>query len=397
MDWFRRAVAALLGTPPAASDPSAELTRCEALVEASLALARCPLDSGPEPILRLTVRSAARLAAGGAALALVDRDGRIERYAAEGTDGCIRDTLARPDVLLPLLDAIRTLGGPVGFEDLDPGAARLLAALAPHGFLAVPLDGTGGLLVVIAAESGPRVDGDVSGPLGMLGTLAGATLERAQQVSAQRERRDELHRLAEHVLAARDEELRHTAHELHEGTCQRLAAANVQLQALEPLLAGNVGAAHARLRDARALVNQTIGELRELAQALRPSVLEDFGYLHALRWYLGRLRSRSGVALSLEVEGADGRLPQAMEGALYSATEDALKTLADGRHGPLRVRYRRDGAAVRIQIAGQAPEDVDLVAMRERLRPFGGAVHVTTEPDAPAVIEVQVPAPAVAN
>lgn len=398
MDWLRRGLAALFPAPPSAPGSGPELARCEALIEAALALARCPTDGGPEAVLRVAAHAAAHLVGGGAALSLVDREGRMARYVAEGTDGCTRDTLARPDVMLPLLEAMRALGGPVGLEDLDPGAARLLAALAPHGFLAAPIDGDAGLLFVLAPESEPPVDGEVSVLLGMLGVLVGATLERARLVSTSRERCEELHRLAEHVLVARDEELRQTSHELHEGICQRLAAANVQLQALEPLLAGSVDGAHARLRDARSLVNQTLGELRELAQALRPSVLEDFGYLHALRWYLGRLKMRSGVALSLEVEGDDDRLPVAIEGALYRATEDALKTLADRRHhGPLRVRYRHDNGAVRIQIAGQSPEEVDLVAMRERLRPFGGAVRVTTEPDASAVIEVQVPTRAVAN
>jgi hypothetical protein len=59
----------------------------------------------------------------------------------------------------------------------------------------------------------------------------------------------------------------------------------------------------------------------------------------------------------------------------------------------LRVRYRREPTAVRIEIAGPSPDTVDLVAMRERLRPFGGAVRVTPAADDRAVIHVEVPAP----
>jgi hypothetical protein len=58
----------------------------------------------------------------------------------------------------------------------------------------------------------------------------------------------------------------------------------------------------------------------------------------------------------------------------------------------LRVRYRREPETVRVEIAGPSPDAVDLVAMRERLRPFGGAVHVIAS-DERAVIHVEVPAP----
>jgi len=158
------------------------------------------------------------------------------------------------------------------------------------------------------------------------------------------------------------------------------------------------GAAPACLRDARALLNQTLRELRELAQRLRPSVLENLGYVEALRWYLGRLRTRDGVAPSLEIEGSETRLPVAMETALYRATEQALGAAAETQGaGCVRVRYRREAEGVRIEIAGRSPDVVDLVAMRERLRPFGGAVLVNAPPDRAPVIEMQMPAPAAAR
>jgi len=193
------------------------------------------------------------------------------------------------------------------------------------------------------------------------------------------------------VLARRDEDLGRTARELHEGTCQRLAAVNAQLEALGFMLEGQ-RVPMARLRDARSLVNQVVGELRDLAQQLRPAVLANLGYVEALRWYVGQLRERSGVTLSVEVEGAETRLPIEMESALYRATEEAIGAASDSEASRwVRVRYRREPAAVRVQIAGTAPGTVDLLAIRERLRPFGGAVLITTAPDEAPVIEVRVP------
>jgi signal transduction histidine kinase len=210
-------------------------------------------------------------------------------------------------------------------------------------------------------------------------------------VATLRETSDALRRFAGEILERRDEQLRQTARELHDGIGQRLAAANAQLQALAPLLDGSPPAARERFRDARALVVRTLGELRELAHALRPSVLEDFGYVQALRWHLRRLRARDGLSLALEVEGSEVRLPIEVETALFRATEEVLASIAPGGDGRvLRVRYRGT-AGVMVEIAGGAVEPVDLGPVRERLRPFGGDVHVDSAPDAATVIAFEIP------
>jgi signal transduction histidine kinase len=119
-------------------------------------------------------------------------------------------------------------------------------------------------------------------------------------------------------------------------------------------------------------------------------LLDHLGYVHALRWYAGRLQERTGVALSLEVEGEDHRFPMEMEAALYRATEDALSSGAR-RQADMRVCYRHRPAAVQLEIAGMTPGAIELAAMRERLRPFRGTVRVSTPPDAPPVVALELP------
>jgi signal transduction histidine kinase len=373
---------------PPAHVPDLTRYRDDALAHAAVELAAVPGDAGPDAVLRITVDAAARITGGAVALALA-ADGRLERFVAQGLDGCTRDTLARADVLGALVARLRALDRPLSPDDLDPAIARMLHAVAPNGVVVVPV-GADGLLILAARAPRGGLDGDALGLVKLVADLAGAALGRAREFAALEEACGELRRLSGQVLARRDEELGRTARELHEGICQRLAAVNAQLEALGSMVEGQ-RAPLARLRDARGLVNQAVGELRELAQRLRPSVLENLGYVEALRWYVGRLRERSGVALSLEVEGSETRLPVEMESALYRATEEALGAASGAEASRrLRVRYRREPAAVRVQIAGTPPGAVDLVAIRERLRPFGGDVEVTTGGDAP-VIEVHVP------
>jgi signal transduction histidine kinase len=343
------------------------------------------VDGSLEAVMRVIAQAAAQLTGAGAALVTIDGEGRLERLAATAADGCARQTLARPDVLDVLVEGLRSSGRPLGPDDLDGAAAGLLEAVAPNGFLALPVGpGLRGMLVLLEPDSGPVLDEAAVGLAAVVAVVAGEALASIGRAAALWDACEELRHLAAHVLARRDRESEETAHELHESLCQQLAGANAELQAVEHLLEGDAPA-RARVRDARRLVNRTIGELRELAQRLRPSMLEDLGYVQALRWYTGRLRERTGISLSLEVEeGEDRRFPIEMESALYRATEEALDEGAR-RHVALRVSYRHAPAVVQLEIAGTRPGAIELAAMRERLRPFRGTVRVTVAPDAPVV------------
>jgi signal transduction histidine kinase len=172
---------------------------------------------------------------------------------------------------------LERLGHPLRSADLDAATARTLAAVAPHGLVFVPIDrSTLFALVGLGPEQG--LDEDTVVVATMLARLTDSALANARAVEALRARCEELRRLSTHILERQDDDLGRTAYELHEGTCQRLAAANAQLEALGAILDGQ-RVALAPLRDARALVNQALGELRELAQRMRPSVLGSLGYL----------------------------------------------------------------------------------------------------------------------
>jgi signal transduction histidine kinase len=374
---------------------SVSVERNEALIDAALALATDSAEGHLEAVMQQVAWRAAALTGGAAALALIDGEGQLERFAAQGADRCTRETITKPELLGPLVARVRALGRPLGLDDLDGATARTLGAVAPHGLLAVPVGaGVSAVLLLLEPAAGEALDDDVLAAVAMLAMLAATALENVRRFATLRETCDELRHVAVEVIERRDEQLRHSAREIHDGIGQRLAAANAQLQALEPLLEGGPDAARERFRDARSLVVRVLGELRELAHALRPSLLEDFGYVPALRWYLRQLRERSGVNLSLEIEGPDIRMPFEMENALFRATEEMVGSLVRWQEaGPLRVRYRRDPETVQVEIAGPSSEPLNLGAVRERLRPFGGAVRVTSAPDAPTVIAVEVPAP----
>src|SRR5262249_49274523 len=235
MTWIERLLPRHPGAAQDGRPCGPSIQRNEALIEAALALANDSADGKLEAVVQQVARRAAAITGAAAALALVDAEGRLEYLAADAPDRCAWDTIASPELLGPLVARARALGRPLRLDDLE--GFTPVAALAPHGFLAIPIGvGVSGLLLLIEPAAERVLDDHASAAVGMLATLAATALENARQFATLRETCDALRHVAADVIQRRDEQLRHTAGEIHEGIGQRLAAANAQLQALEPLL-----------------------------------------------------------------------------------------------------------------------------------------------------------------
>jgi signal transduction histidine kinase len=86
----------------------------------------------------------------------------------------------------------------------------------------------------------------------------------------------ELGRVSFHMLEDQEAAARRFSHELHDELGQSLTAVKANLAAIE----GN----SARVADCIHLVDEAIGNVREMSQLLRPTILDDFGLAAGLRW-----------------------------------------------------------------------------------------------------------------
>src|SRR5207244_1701330 len=91
------------------------------------------------------------------------------------------------------------------------------------------------------------------------------------------------------------------------------------VQAIEQQLPPALGELRARAADARRLAARTVAQLRELAQLLRPSVLDDYGLMPSLQTCLKDFQERHGVTATLSSEGVPERLP-ALGGSVTTAS-----------------------------------------------------------------------------
>jgi len=232
--------------------------------------------------------------------------------------------------------------------------------------------------------------------------FAAITLRMASQLIRRLEfQTAELGRVSFHMLEDQEAAARRFSHELHDELGQSLTAVKTNLTALD--VNGQVNAE--RLADCLRLVDEAIGNVRQMSQLLRPTILDDFGLEAGLRWLCEGFATRTGIEVTCDSHFA-GRLPDETETHLFRIAQEALTNVA--RHASakhVRVQLEPGPGEIRLTIADDGcgltpapanPRGLGLIGMRARARSAGGDVAVRSESGGGVVIEVRVPVPGVA-
>jgi signal transduction histidine kinase len=211
----------------------------------------------------------------------------------------------------------------------------------------------------------------------------------------------ELSRVSWQMLADQEAAARRFSHELHDELGQSLTAIKTNLTALD----SGGGGSRARLEDCVKLVDEAIGNVRQLSHLLRPTILDDFGLEAGLRWLCDGFSARTGIDARLE-SNFSGRLEDQTETHLFRIAQEALTNIA--RHsGAARVEMKLTAAGGEIVLsvhddgrglaAGRTALDAPLgrglgmIGMRARARTAGGDLAVRSRPGEGVLIEVRVP------
>jgi len=226
----------------------------------------------------------------------------------------------------------------------------------------------------------------------------------------------ELSRVSFRMLETQESTARRFSHELHDELGGSLTAIKSNLTAIASALNGSVSS-RSRIEDCIKLVDQSISNVRELSQLLRPTILDDFGLDAGLSWLADRFRERTGIEVDYRSEFT-GRLPDETETHLFRIVQEALTNIA--RHSAatrVTIHLRAEGDSIRLTLAdngrglsdprtgarpgrGSGPGDsasspshsgLGLSGMRARAQSAGGELEVKSQPGAGVTIEVRAP------
>src|SRR4051812_40904317 len=227
--------------------------------------------------------------------------------------------------------------------------------------------------------------------------FAAVTLRMASQLIRGMEwQTAELGRVSWHMLENQEAAARRFSHELHDELGQSLTAVKTNLTSLD----SNAPLQRERLKDCLSLVDEAIGNVRQLSQLLRPTILDDFGLEAGLRWLADGFAARTGIEVKVD-SSYPGRLPDETETHLFRIAQEALTNVA--RHAEAKhvtLTLQPNGNAIRLAIqddGGGLPNPpspdrgLGLIGIRARARSAGGDASIRSSPGQGVLIEVQVP------
>ena len=218
-------------------------------------------------------------------------------------------------------------------------------------------------------------------------------------------------RLAVELIDAGDRERAAISRELHDSTAQTLAALVMQLSAAKRSMEeGAIESLKQQIEGARELATGALEEVRGLAHAMHPLVLDELGLIAALR-RLARESSTDGAedaGVSVRViadDGVDAIFPPTTASVLYRVAEEALlnaRRHAESEHVEIRVRTDANSASLEVSDDGigfdpdSAPltrSGIGLFIMRERIALIDGNLRVTGSAGGGTSVIASVPLP----
>jgi two-component system NarL family sensor kinase len=211
-------------------------------------------------------------------------------------------------------------------------------------------------------------------------------------------RTEEVRQLSAKLMKLQDEERRRIARELHDSTGQMLAAMKM---VLDQMKAEAVGEKFSLLVSQTIEINEEMSrQLRTMSYLLHPPLLDEAGLPSALQWYADGFAERSAIKVDLQIDSDFGRLPDAMEIALFRIVQECLTNIH--RHSgssSASIRVNRKSERIDIEISdggkgispdhlreGKVVPGVGMMGMQERMRQFGGSMEVTSSKDGTAVL-----------
>jgi PAS domain S-box-containing protein len=215
--------------------------------------------------------------------------------------------------------------------------------------------------------------------------------ERRRVDEQLQEANERLQALSRRLLEIQEQERRYVARELHDEIGQSLTAVKINLQAMQQ--AGDDCPVGHQLQESIGIVEEALQQVRALSHELRPSMLDDFGLVSALRWYLDRLAGRVGLATDLTVDPSFERQPPHIETACFRIVQEATTNIVRHAHakqawvqlsqadGDIVLTISDDGDGFEVRAARDRIAEgasLGLLGMEERAVLAGGRLEISS-------------------
>jgi signal transduction histidine kinase len=219
--------------------------------------------------------------------------------------------------------------------------------------------------------------------------------------------------LAARLITVQEEVLRSVSRELHDEFGQILTAVGAMLARAERKGLPPDSPFLTELREVRQITHTTLEKMRSLSQMLHPSVIDDYGLVKGIEWYVGVFEKQTGIETTAVVQGVPERIVGQTATHCFRIVQEALNNAAKhsgAKRAEVEMVFGADKLTVTIMDFGRglkmdglstdplkadnrvsAGRGLGLIAMRERASLLGGRVEVHSTPGAGTTVVLTMP------
>ncbi len=219
-------------------------------------------------------------------------------------------------------------------------------------------------------------------------------LDRYRTLLTQREN---LRQMAERVVTAQEEERKRLSRELHDDLGQVLVAHLLKLKNLQ-MLAQTKNELNELIDD----TNQIISRMRQIAQDIRPPLLDTLGFVSAMQTHSNEFGLRTNLQVRFEADEDIPKLSDVYSITLYRTLQESLTNIikhananqvwvelnADEQNVTLTVQDNGVGFADKEEIFKNG---IGISSLRERLELVGGELFINSSPTKGTIISARLP------
>jgi len=243
--------------------------------------------------------------------------------------------------------------------------------------------------------------------ISQLGVSMGYLTGDLQDVSIKLEDMHQMQLLGIRILKAQEEERQRVAREIHDGPAQSMSNIVLKAEICERLVDSDPDKAKDELRLLKAVVRDTLQDVRKIIYNLRPMSLDDLGLIPTLQRYITTYREESQTQVIFKTRGECNQLKPVVALTVFRLVQEAFNNIKKHANAKkviinleflkneLKLHINDDGIGFDINALKESSTDINggfgLISMKERVELLNGKFKIDSAVNKGTKIYITVP------
>jgi two-component system, NarL family, sensor histidine kinase DegS len=229
---------------------------------------------------------------------------------------------------------------------------------------------------------------------------------REKERKALVEREEERQTYVSQIFRAQEDERKRIAQELHDDTIHSLLVVANRVQTIANF--ENAYTQNQLKEEANAIRGEILhvsDELRRLTLDLRPGILDNVGFIPAIRWLVDRLNQEGQIDMKLAIKGEEQKIHHGTDVILFRIVQEAINNIRvhsratkanltiefSQQHIQIEINDNGKGFTLPTRITSLASRGkLGLIGIQERMRTIKGTYQIHSKPGQGTSISIEI-------